>query len=103
MEGEYTLNFGVYKGKSLHDVAREFPSYLLWIAGTTTKYSLTKKAQELYSVIKKEHSDDVKAAKEFVHGKCYQCWMPIPTGKTHFCKEMQAKAHYEYHPYGKRT
>ena len=103
MEGLYTLNFGVYKGKSLHDVAHDFPSYLLWIAGTTTKYSLTKKAQELYAVIKQEHPDDVKAAKEFVQGKCYQCWVAIPPGKIHLCKWMKARTHYEYHPYGKRT
>jgi hypothetical protein len=103
MEGQFTLNFGVYKGKSLHDVAKDFPSYLLWIAGTTTKYSLTKKAQELFAVIKQEHPDDVKAAKEFVEGKCYQCWTPILFGKTHFCKGMKFRSQYEYHPYGKRT
>ena len=103
MEGVYTLNFGVNKGKSLQDIASDFPSYLLWIAGTTTKYSLTKKAQELYAVIKQEHPDDVKAAREFVQGKCYQCWTPVPVGKTHFCKGMRGKTHYEYHPYGKRN
>ena len=102
MEGKYELNFGVYKGKSLQDVAHDFPSYLLWIAGTTTKYSLTKKAQELYTVIKRENPDDVEAAKKFVKGKCYQCWTPTFPGKTHFCNGMKAKSHYENHPYGKR-
>lgn len=101
MQGEHLLSFGVYKGKSLRDVAQDFSSYLLWIAGVKTKYSMTKKAQELYSEICKEYPEDVKAAQAFVKGRCYQCWEMV--GEKHFCKKMGVKTHYEYHPYGKRT
>lgn len=103
MPGEHILSFGVYKGKSLRDLSQTFPSYLLWIAGVKTKYSMTTKAQELYSEICKNYPEDAREAQEFVKGRCYQCWELSSTGEKHFCNKMKARAHYEYHPYGKRT
>ncbi len=103
MDGQYVIDFGTFKGMSLKDLAKDNPSYLLWIAGVSTKYSLTKKAKELYAGICKNHPEGVKAAKEFLQGRCYQCWESLSTGKSHFCDKMRARSHYEYHPYGKRT
>jgi len=103
MSEEYTLKFGVHKGKSLQEISKEFPSYILWIAGVTTKYSLTKRAQDMYTVICKENPECVQLAKDFLHDKCYQCWGQVTSGQRHFCLKKRDKSNYEYHPYGKRT
>jgi hypothetical protein len=100
---EYKLNFGKFKGKTLLEIAKDSPSYLLWIAGVKNKFSMTAKGQEFYAVICKDNPEDVQAAKQFVEGRCFQCWTAIPAGEKHFCKGMQAKSNYHYHPYGKRT
>ena len=103
MDGLYTLNFGAYKGKMIEEVAKEFPSYILWIGGVTTKYSLTKQAKEFYDIICKENPDDVKAVKEFLKDKCRRCWSKLTQGEKHACKIKSAETFYHYHPYGKRS
>ena len=103
MQGEYTLNFGSYKGKTLLEVAKEFPSYLLWIAGVTTKYSLTKEGKEFHAIICQENPDDVLAVKEFLKDRCRRCWAKLNEDKKHACKLKCAETFYHYHPYGKRT
>ncbi len=103
MEGEYVLNFGMHEGKTIQAVAKEFPSYLLWIGGTTTKYSLTSQAKEFYAVICKENPADVQAVKEFMLDRCRGCWTKLVQGKKHTCELKRAETYYHYHPYGKRT
>ncbi len=105
MDGQHILDFGTYKGKSVKDVSRISPLYLLWLAGVTTKYSLKSKSQELYSEICKEHPDEVKAIKDFVQGRCHQCWAVVSEVEksNHHCKEMKPASNYHYHPYGKRS
>jgi hypothetical protein len=101
----YTLKFGSYKEKTLLEVAKEFPSYLLWIGGTTTKYSVTKQAKELYAVICKENPDDVQAVKASLQDRCRGCWDKLITDQKHVCKSKRARCEgfYHYHPYGKRV
>ena len=105
MQENYTLKFGSYEGKTLLEVAKEFASYLLWIGGVTTKYSLTKQAKEFYAVICKENPDDVKAVKEFLEDRCRSCWDKTTPDQKHVCKARNTKSEgfYHYHPYGKRT
>jgi hypothetical protein len=103
MEGEYTINFGAYKGKTLQEIAKDFPSYLLWIGGATTKYSLTKQAKDFYTIICQENPDDVQAVKVFLQDRCRSCWTKLAPEKTHACKIKQAETFYHYHPYGKRS
>jgi hypothetical protein len=105
MQEEYTLKFGSYEGKTLLEVAHDFPSYLLWIGGMTTKYSLTKQAKELYAVICKDHPDDVQAVKEFLRERCRGCWEKLDSTQKHVCKAKNARyeGFYHFHPYGKRT
>jgi hypothetical protein len=101
----YTLKFGTYKDKTLLEVAKEFPSYLLWIGGSTTKYSVTKQAKEFYAIICKENPDDVQAVKEFLRDRCRGCWDKQITDRKHVCKVKSARSEgfYHYHPYGKRV
>jgi len=101
----YKLSFGTYKDKTLLAVAKEFPSYLLWIGGRTTKYSVTKQAQEFYAIICKDNPDDVLAVKEFLQDRCRACWDKEVTGKKHVCKatRVRSEGFYHYHPYGKRS
>lgn len=103
MYEEYQLNFGAHKGKTLHEVAKDFPSYVQWMAGICTKFSLTTKGKEYFAVICKEHPDDVQAAKNFLKDRCIQCCALVTSIETHFCEHMRAKPSYHYHPYGKRT
>ena len=105
MAGEHVLSFGSYEGKTLLEVAKEFPSYLLWIGGVTTKYSLTKQAKEFYAVICEENPDDVQAVKDFLQDRCRGCWEKLATDVKHACKARPARSEgfYHYHPYGKRT
>jgi hypothetical protein len=103
MEGEYKLNFGSYKDKTIQEVAKDFPSYLLWIGGKKTKYSLTKQAQEIYAVICQENPKDVQAVKDFLLERCSSCWCKLIEGKKHSCELKKAEKFYHYHPYGKRT
>jgi hypothetical protein len=105
MQEEYTLNFGSYTGKTLREIAKDFPSYLLWIGGVTTKYSLTKQAKEYYAVICDENPDDVQAVKDFLLDRCRGCWAKHATGQTHACKagNTRSEGFYHYHPYGKRS
>ncbi len=103
MDDEYILKFGVYKGKKLHEVAKDFPSYLLWIGGVTTKYSVTKKAKDLYAIICEENPDDVQAVKTFIDGRCRSCWEKLNRNQKHSCNIKKAETFYHYHPYGKRT
>ena len=99
------MSFGSYKDKTLLEVAKDFPSYLLWIGGVTTKYSLTAKAKELYQVICQEHAVDVQAVKDFLQDRCRGCWDKLVKGQKHVCKAVPARSEgfYHYHPYGKRT
>jgi hypothetical protein len=99
------LNFGLYEGKTLLEVAKDFPSYLLWIGGVTTKYSLTKQAKEFYAVICQEHPSDVQAVKEFLQCRCRDCWEKIEPNQAHACKKrsFRSEKFYHYHPYGKRS
>jgi hypothetical protein len=92
MQGEYTLKFGSYEGKTLLEVAHDFPSYLLWIGGMTTKYSLTKQGKELYAVICKDHPDDVQAVKGFLQERCRGCWEKLDPTQKHACKARNARS-----------
>ncbi len=104
MSGDHLLDFGVYKGRTIEDVAKLSPHYILWISGVKTKYSLQKKSQEQYAEICKEYPNEVRAVKEFVQGRCFQCWCMVGADEksTHFCSGMKAKSFHYYHPYGKR-
>jgi hypothetical protein len=104
MNDNYMLNFGTYRGKALLEIANTFPSYLLWIGGVTTKYSLTNKAKELYATISRENPDDILAVKEFMKDKCRRCWTKLaPDNTKHTCKVKKTETFHHYHPYGKRT
>lgn len=105
MSGEHVLTFGSHKDKTLLEVSRIFPSYLLWIGGVTTKYSVTKHAQEFHAKICQENADDVQAVKDFIQDRCRGCWEKLAPDQKHECKQRLAKAekNYHYHPYGKRT
>jgi hypothetical protein len=105
MQEEFAFSFGSYKGKTLPEVARDFPAYLLWIGGVTTKYSLTKQAKELYAVICEENPADVQAVKSFLSDRCRACWNKHIPGQQHVCNTRitWAEKLYHYHPYGKRS
>lgn len=105
MSEEHVLSFGSYKDKTILETAKEFPSYILWIGGVTTKYSLTAKAKELYNNICQEHAADVQAVKDFLQDRCRNCWDKLLPDNKHVCKTKSARSEgfYHYHPYGKRT
>jgi len=100
-DGEIELTFGKHKGKKLKDLCKQDPHYLMWLAGVTTKFSLTPCSQKAYKLIELSNADTLSAAKNFIRNKCYKCWEI--TDKSHFCSLMKHSSFHHYHPYGKRT
>jgi hypothetical protein len=98
--GETEIPFGKHKGKKLKDLCKQDSHYLLWLAGVTTKFSLTSSAQEAYKSIELLNKETLDAAKDFVRNKCYRCWEIAD--KSHFCHLMKHSSFHHYHPYGKR-
>ena len=97
-----TIDFGEHIGKSLEDLQKTDPQYLLWLAGVKNIYSLKKDPQgDAYLQICQDFPKAIEAAKQWIKGRCYKCWAK-EIGPRHFCDPMKHSTFYHYHPYGKR-
>ena len=99
----YRIDFGKYKDKTLDEIAKENPGYLLWLSGSVTKFSLKPDVQARYTELEKSYPEALEKIKEYVNSCVCKVCLVGDCRKDQNCGLSKVSiSNYHYHPYGKR-